>query len=125
MVTVLLIGAGGFLGAIARYGVGRGLGQLAGSQWIPYGTLAVNVVGCLLIGLAAGLMDQRLAPGAPLRGFLVVGMIGGFTTFSAFGYETLALMREGNFGATAANIALQVAAGIGAVWLGYRLAGAA
>lgn len=123
MITVLLVGAGGFLGAIARYGVGRGLGQVsAGSQWIPYGTLAVNVVGCLLIGLVAGLMDQRDALSVELRAFIVVGLLGGFTTFSAFGYESFTLARTGDINATIANIGIQIAAGLGAVWIGYRLA---
>jgi CrcB protein len=123
MITVLLVGAGGFLGAIARYGVGRGLGQVsAGSQWIPYGTLAANVTGCLLIGVVAGLMDHRQVLSTDFRAFLVVGLLGGFTTFSAFGYETFTLARAGDINATIANIGIQIAAGLGAVWLGYRLA---
>ena len=111
------------MGAIARYGVGRGLGQVSsGSQWIPYGTLTVNIVGCLLIGILAGLIDQRNVLSAELRAFLMVGLLGGFTTFSAFGYETFTLARSGDINATVANIGIQVAAGLGAVWLGYRLA---
>ena len=122
MVVVLLVGAGGFLGAIARYGVGRGLDRVAESPWIPYGTLAANVAGCLLIGVIAGLMDHRQALSAELRAFLVVGLLGGFTTFSAFGYETLTLARAGDVSAAVGNVGVQVAAGLGAVWLGYRLA---
>lgn len=123
MITVLVVGAGGFLGAIARYGVGRGLGQASsGSHWIPYGTLTVNIVGCLLIGIVAGLIDHRNVLSAELRAFLMVGLLGGFTTFSAFGYETFTLARAGDINATVANIGIQVIAGLGAVWLGYRLA---
>ncbi len=123
MIAVLMVGAGGFLGAVARYGVGRGLSHALEVQWIPYGTLVVNVVGCLLMGLAAGLMEERGWLGPEMRAFLVIGVLGGFTTFSAFGYETLALARQGSLGAAAANAAIQVAAGLGAVYLGYRLAG--
>ena len=122
MMVVLLVGAGGFLGAIARYGVGRGLGQVAQNPWIPYGTLAVNVVGCLAIGVVMGLMDHRQMLSVEFRAFLVIGLLGGFTTFSAFGYETFALARGGDMGATIANIGIQVGAGLAAVWVGYRLA---
>ena len=123
MIAVLMVGAGGFLGAAARYGVGRGLSQALEVQWIPYGTLAVNVVGCLLIGLAAGVMEGRQWPGPEMRAFVVIGVLGGFTTFSAFGYETVALARDGSLGAAAANVAVQLAGCLGAVYLGHRLAG--
>ena len=125
MITVLIIGAGGFLGAVARYGVGRGLERAAEAQWIPYGTLTVNVIGCLLIGAVVGLAEGRQWLGPELRAFLIIGLLGGFTTFSAFGFETLTLLREGNLGAAATNVALQVAAGLGAVYVGYRLGVAA
>lgn len=123
MTTVLLVGVGGFLGAIARYGVGKGLSQFSdAAHWIPYGTLAVNVIGCLVIGLVSGFLDQREGVSVALRAFIFVGILGGFTTFSAFGYETFTLVRSGELGAAASNIAIQVAAGLVAVWLGYRLA---
>ena len=123
MIAVLMVGAGGFVGAVARYGVGRGLGQALETQWIPYGTLAVNVAGCLLIGLVAGLMEGREWPGPETRALVVIGLLGGFTTFSAFGYETVALARGGSMGAAAANVAVQLAACLGAVYLGHRIAG--
>jgi CrcB protein len=67
-------------------------------------------------------MDHRQVLSTDFRAFLVVGLLGGFTTFSAFGYETFTLARAGDINATIANIGIQIAAGLGAVWLGYRLA---
>ncbi len=122
--SILLAGAGGFLGAIARYLVVLGVNQtpLAASGF-PYGTLAVNVAGCLIIGLVGGLASSHglFAAGSGARVFLFVGILGGFTTFSAFGYDTLMLAREGSFLLALGNVGLQVVLGLGAVWLGYRL----
>jgi CrcB protein len=84
----------------------------------PFGTLAVNVLGCVLIGLVMQLVQDRQVLRPETRTFIVVGLLGGFTTFSAFGYETFELMRAGSFLLAGANIAGNVVVGIGAVWLG-------
>jgi CrcB protein len=84
--------------------------------------LTVNVVGCLLIGLVAGLIDNKQIGGGELRAFVVIGILGGFTTYSAFGYETINLIRDGNISAAIVNIAAQIVLGLGAVWIGYKLA---
>ncbi len=122
MVIALLVGAGGFIGAIARYGVNSGFAKLLNGQWLPYGTLTVNVVGCLIIGLVAGLIDHRQIGSPELRAFILIGILGGFTTYSAFGYETINLFREGQITAAIVNVAIQIVLGLGAVWVGYKLA---
>ena len=122
MMTVLLVGAGGFTGSVVRYLVGVWVQSVSGNSWIPYGTLTVNVVGCFLIGLIAGLAETRQFLGEGTRALVVVGLLGGFTTFSAFGYETIAMVREGHIVAAAANVGLQVALGLTAVWIGFSVA---
>jgi CrcB protein len=121
MVNVLLVGVGGFLGSVARYLVG-GLVQERLPGAFPWGTLAVNALGCLLIGCLSELAEARsfLSPGS--RALLVVGILGGFTTFSAFGNETLNLMRDRSWEFAAANVGAHVGLAIGAVWFGRALA---
>ncbi len=119
--TLLIVGAGGLVGAVARYVVGTWAQGLAGSSSFPLGTLLVNVAGCLLIGALAGLAETREALNAQTRAFLIVGVLGGFTTYSAFGYETVALLRNGDTLTGIANVGLQLALGLAAVWVGLRI----
>ena len=121
MLTVLLVGAGGFVGSVMRYLVGTWVQSVSGNSWIPYGTLTVNVAGCFLIGLIAGLAETRQLLGEGTRALVVVGLLGGFTTFSAFGYETITMVREGHMVAAAANAGLQIALGLTAVWIGVTV----
>lgn len=87
----------------------------------PLGTLAVNILGCLLIGVLNGLAETRQVIGPELRLFLMIGMLGGFTTFSTFGYETLALIRDADLVQAMGNVMAQVFFGLIAVWLGDML----
>jgi CrcB protein len=121
MLRVLLVGAGGFLGAILRYLVGGWVHDVLDNAWFPYGTLVVNVAGCLLIGFLAGLAENRLIFGAETRLFLFVGILGGFTTFSSFAYETLSLARDAQNLAAAINVLAQVSLGLAGVWIGNTL----
>ncbi len=121
MVVVLLVGVGGFGGSVSRYLIGRWVNQILGNPSFPYGTLTVNVIGCLFIGFLVGLAETRQVLNPETRGLLLVGFLGGFTTFSAFGYETFSLARDGQSLAAFSNVALQIAVGLGAVWLGYSL----
>ncbi len=121
MLLILFVGAGGFLGAIARYLVGGWVQDFLQKPSFPYGTLTVNVVGCLLIGMLMGLVESRQLFGPEIRGFLLIGLLGGFTTFSTFGYETIELIRGGQATAAVANVTLQVGLGLAAVWAGYSL----
>lgn len=122
LVNLLLVGAGGFVGSIFRYVLSGAVHRLAPMSVFPYGTLAVNGLGCLLIGVLGGLADSRSVMGPGMRLFLLLGMLGGFTTFSTFGYETLALVRDGERLAAGANIALHLVLGLGCAWIGYAVA---
>jgi CrcB protein len=118
---LLLVGGGGFLGSVARYLLSSAVGAGAAARTsFPVGTLAVNVLGCLVIGALAGFGARTGAWTEGARLFLFTGVLGGFTTFSAFGYETFALARDGRWGGAAANVALQVLCGLLAVSVGYR-----
>ena len=121
MVIVLLVGIGGFIGSVMRYQAGVWAQTLFGNQWIPYSTLAINVFGCLLIGVIAGLAETRQSFSEVSRALVIIGLLGGFTTFSAFGYETMALVREGNVFSATVNVCLQLALGLTAVWIGFQL----
>ena len=121
MTALLLVGAGGFLGSIARYGLSRAVQRGLGEAAFPYGTFAVNMIGCLLIGFLLGIIEQR-SGGTNLRLFAAIGVLGGFTTFSAFGYDTLVLFRDGRVSAGLANAVLQPLLGILAAWAGWSAA---
>ncbi len=116
---LLLAGLGGFVGSAGRYAIGGFVHRLLPFAAFPVGTLVVNVAGCFLIGVVAGLVDARQLFSPDLRVFLMVGVLGGFTTFSSFAYETLALARDASFARAAVNIAAQVILGLTAAWLGY------
>jgi CrcB protein len=118
MQHVLLVGLGGFLGAIARFKLG-GLILHYSTDWrFPLGTFVVNVLGCLVIGVLAGLAERYGAFSTETRLFLFTGILGGFTTFSAFGLETVLLLRRGEVGVTLGYVALSVMCGVLALWLG-------
>lgn len=116
LVRLLLVGAGGFVGASLRYLVG-GLVHRWLPATFPYGTLLVNVSGCFLIGVLASLAEERMI-GPLARVFWMVGVLGGYTTFSSFGYETISLLREGSHASAWANVLGQVMLGLAAVWAG-------
>jgi CrcB protein len=122
MERVILIGLGGFLGTVLRYGLGGLAYRVKNGGTFPYETLLVNVIGCFAIGLLCGVAEARAAFSGTTRGFLFAGVLGGFTTFSSFGYETFQLLRDGQNDVAAVSIGLQVVVGIGAVWAGDILA---
>lgn len=119
---LLLIGLGGFVGAVARYLLSGAVQAVATESVFPYGTLAVNILGCLGVGLIAELSELRGIPGSDGRAFLVIGLIGGFTTFSAFASETVHAMRDGMFSVAAANVLGNIGLCLLAVWAGRALA---
>jgi CrcB protein len=119
VLKLLLIGAGGFVGAISRYTIGGMVQRGAEGSLFPYGTLTVNLAGCVAIGLVAGLAENRGVFSPDARAFLMIGMLGGFTTFSTFGYETYELIRTGQATMATANVFLQVVVGVAGVWIGH------
>ena len=118
MTKLLLIGLGGFVGAVSRYVVGGMVQNLTRSIAFPHGTLAVNVIGCFLIGSLAYLAETRSLFSANTRMFLFIGILGAFTTFSTFANETLELIRGNNHGFAMVNIAAHFLLCIGAVVAG-------
>jgi len=118
----LLVGVGGFIGSTLRYTLGGLVLRLKSGSLFPWETLAVNVIGCLVIGVLAGLSETRGLFAGTTRVFLFVGVLGGFTTFSSFGYETFELLRDGQWGSAMTSVALQLVLGLGGVWAGHTLA---
>lgn len=116
----LLIAAGGACGALTRYWVGTTIQDLAKTTGFPVGTVVINLVGCLLIGLYFGFHDKGLPE--QLRLLVVVGFLGGFTTFSTFGFETFELIRAGNINFALLNVFLQCSFGLILVWIGNMFA---
>jgi fluoride exporter len=113
----ILVALGGALGAVARWKAG-GLALHHTPQWrFPVGTFAINVIGCLVAGILAGLVVKRDLFAPDTRLFLFTGVLGGFTTFSAFGVETVYLLRRGEHGVALAYVVLSVACGVGGLWL--------
>jgi len=123
MHPVLLAGLGGFLGSVARYKLGGLVLHLTVQERFPFSTFAVNVLGCLTVGVLAGLAERHEAFGPDARLFLFTGLLGGFTTFSAFGLEAVYLLRRGEVATAALYAGGSVVLGIAAVWLGLKLAG--
>ncbi len=119
MSKILMVGLGGFLGSVLRYGAGEVMGRIPCSACPPLGTLFVNAIGCLLIGLLAGLAEARGILAVETRLFLLVGLLGGFTTFSTFGLESYELLRMGNWPLALGNVGAQVVVGLAAVWCGF------
>jgi CrcB protein len=119
--NLLLVGGGGFLGSIARYVLGGLVLHSTGASRLPYGTLVVNVTGCLAIGVIAGLAERASLFTPATRLFLITGFLGGYTTFSAFAFETVFLAREHAWASALGNVLAQVALGLVAVVAGFKL----
>lgn len=120
MEKLLLVGLGGFFGAILRYLVGGWVQTASGSTRFPFGTLVVNLTGCLLIGFLIQTTEVSEWLNAQTRLFAIVGLLGAFTTFSSFGGETFILFRDGKTLLALVNIGAQLLFGLAAVWVGYR-----
>jgi len=121
MQNLLLIGLGGFMGAVLRYSVSGAVQGWSKSMSFPYGTLAVNLLGCLLIGALSQVAEVKGVLSTEARSFIFIGLLGAFTTFSTFGNDTVSLFREGKDLLSLVNIGLHLVLGLSAVWLGQSL----
>jgi len=120
--TWLLVGLGGALGSMARHGLNHLVHQRAIASTFPFGIFLVNVIGSVAIGVVAGLLAPgRLHASYEMRIFLIVGVLGGFTTFSSFSLQTLSLAQDGEWMRAGANVVLSVVVCLVAVWLGSVL----
>ncbi len=118
--NIVLVGLGGFCGSVLRYLVSGWAHTLFKADMFPLGTAVVNIAGCLVIGILGGLTDQLQTLSPHTRLFLLLGLLGGFTTFSSFGYETVALLRDRELLLAFVNVAVNVVLGFGAVLVGFN-----
>lgn len=118
----LLILLGGGVGSLSRYLLGTAIATRYGTRFPVVGTMTINVTGSFLIGFLMTLILERYGAGSNLRPLLVIGFLGGYTTFSSFEWETYSAIHEGDFWMGVANIVGSVALGYAAVWLGAALA---
>jgi len=116
--NLLAIALGGAIGSVARYVLSTFVLRVSGTLF-PLGTFVVNVVGCLVFGAIAGASSQRVQISSTTRLFLLTGILGGFTTFSSYAFESFGLVRDGQFAWAAINVLGQVVAGIVGMWVGY------
>ena len=116
----LLVALGGAIGSVARYLLTGAVHRFA-SPYFPYGTFVVNVSGCLLFGIIFALGEERFVIGPPLRAFLLIGVLGGFTTFSSFTFESFQLLRDGELLLASANAVGQLVVGLFAFWVGVTV----
>jgi CrcB protein len=121
MINAGLVGLGGFLGVLGRYGLSEIVHRQLPFGTFPYGTLVVNLVGCFGVGVVAGLAEARQVFGPEFRLFALIGILGGLTTFSTFGYETFLMLRNADYLGATVNVAAHVVVGLALVWMGYAI----
>jgi fluoride exporter len=121
MIEYLMVAMGGAIGSVLRYWVSGSVADRLGTRF-PYGTFAVNCTGSFLIGLFITLISRRANVNPNWRYLIGVGFIGGYTTFSAFAYETFQSMQDGNMLVASLNVLLSVAVGLLCIWLGVAAA---
>ena len=120
--SIIFVALGGALGSVFRFLLSTWTQAISKSIDFPYGTLAVNLIGCFVIGFLAQLAEERGAFTPESRALMFVGILGGFTTFSSFGNETINLLRDGKTFNALANVGANVIFGLILVWLGRTVA---
>ena len=121
MVKLLLIGLAGLFGTLSRYWLSGVVARRYGETF-PLGTLAVNLIGCFLAGLFFHILQERFLFNQTVRTVVLIGFLGGFTTFSSFGLQTFTLLQDGEFGRATLNLVASNVVGLFLVWAGYTLA---
>ena len=122
MFKLFIIGLGGFFGAISRYAFSGWILRSFENSYFPYGTLAVNLLGCLAIGFLAEVSELKQIFNPEIRLLIFIGFLGSFTTFSTFGLEVFNLLRDGSIIPALLNLAAHIFLGLLAVWIGIVLA---
>jgi CrcB protein len=122
LLSVFYAAMGGAVGSVCRYLLGTWVQAVSNSIDFPYGTLTVNLIGCFAIGFLAQLAEARGIFTPESRALVFIGLLGGFTTFSSFGNDTLNLLRDGETFNALANIGANVIVGLSLVWLGRLVA---
>lgn len=120
--NILLVAFGGAFGSVSRYLLGTWIQSVSKSIDFPYGTLMVNLIGCFVIGFLSQLAEARGVFTSEARAFIFIGILGGFTTFSSFGNDTINLLRDGETFNALANVGANVILGLLLVWLGRTVA---
>lgn len=120
MLRLVLIGLAGLIGTLARYALSGYIARRFGETF-PTGTLVINVLGCFLAGLLFYTLQERFLVSDLVRTTLILGLLGGFTTFSSFGLQTFTLLREGEVGLATVNVLMSNLSGLFAVWAGYSV----
>jgi CrcB protein len=118
MQKTILVGLAGLAGTLLRYWLSGVVARRFGETF-PWGTMAVNVIGCFLAGAAFYLTEERFLVSPTVRTVILIGLLGGFTTFSSYGLQTFTLIREGEFGWATLNVAVSNLLGLLMVWAGY------
>ena len=121
MSRLFLIGLAGFVGTLGRYWLSGAVARRYGETF-PLGTLVVNLIGCFLVGLLYYLLHERFVVNPTVRTVVLIGLLGGFTTFSSFGLQTFTLLQDGEFGLATLNLIASNFIGLVLVWAGYSLA---
>ena len=122
LLTISLVALGGAVGSVSRYLLGVWIQSASQSVDFPFGTLTVNLVGCFVIGLLSQLAESRGVFTPETRGLVFIGLLGGFTTFSSFGNDTINLFRDGETVNALVNVGANVILGLALVWLGRTVA---
>jgi CrcB protein len=120
MQKTILVGLAGLIGTVLRYWLSDVVAKQYG-ETLPWGTLAVNLIGCLAAGVLFGLIEERFLLNGTVRAVILIGFLGGFTTFSAYGLQTFALLRDGEIGLALLNMVSSNVLGVFMVWVGYVL----
>ena len=120
MLNTILIGLAGLAGTLLRYWLSGFVARQYGETF-PWGTMAVNMIGCLVTGAVFNLTEERFLVNPTLRTVILIGLLGGFTTFSSYGLQTFTLLRDGEFGLATLNVGISNALGLLMVWTGYAL----
>ena len=121
ILDLVYVGLGGLIGSIGRYLASGAVHQIFPGVYFPIGTAVVNIIGCILIGSLTGLAELRNLLSPEMRMFLLIGLLGGFTTFSTFGIDTFDLLHAGAYGAAFSNVAAQLGIGLVAVAAGFAI----